>query len=364
MTQPLTLSLEGKRLQKIVTAPIGHREYVSYNRSFLEQYVPNETYYLDKKVREDLFHKGFLEKRIGDFEERFLLDLSWNSSRLEDNRYSFDEAKKILEGELKKEDEDAIMLLNHKEAILFLKNLGEKVSPSSETVCFLHKLLSNRLLGNEKSCGNMRSIPVKISGSVYLPIGIPSILEECFKKIIQIVQEVKDPFEQAFFLMVHIPYLQAFEDVNKRTSRLAMNIPFFMKDLCPFSFIDVPLDEYVQGLLGVYELNDITLLREVFVWGYIRSCQRYGVGVNVSNPSPFLLKYRTLTKNLVNEIVKKRIGLEKIDLFIKEKIKDLPEEEKEEFSLFIKESLDGLHLYNIAWFGLVPEDYQRWKSEK
>jgi hypothetical protein len=42
-------------------------------------------------------------------------------------------------------------------------------------------------------------------------------------------------------------------------------------NLCPLSFIDVPKRAYVEGTLGVYELNRIELLRDVFVWGYERS---------------------------------------------------------------------------------------------
>ena len=64
-----------------------------------------------------------------------------------------------------------------------------------------------------------------------------------------------NPFEQAFFVTLHLPYLQPFEDVNKRVSRLAANIPLIHHNLCPLSFMDVPEDLYINGLLGVYELN-------------------------------------------------------------------------------------------------------------
>ena len=64
-----------------------------------------------------------------------------------------------------------------------------------------------------------------------------------------------NPFEQAFFVTLHLPYLQPFEDVDKRVSRLAANIPLIYHNLCPLSFMDVPEDLYINGLLGVYELN-------------------------------------------------------------------------------------------------------------
>ena len=58
------------------------------------------------------------------------------------------------------------------------------------------------------------------------PIALPKRLEELFGHVMRMASEIQDPFEQAFFLMVHLPYLQPFEDVNKRVSRLAANIPF------------------------------------------------------------------------------------------------------------------------------------------
>jgi Fic family protein len=75
---------------------------------------------------------------------------------------------------------------------------------------------------------------------------------------------INDPFEQAFFVMVQLPYLQPFDDVNKRLSRLAANIPLIKRNLAPLSFTDVPRQIYTEAVLGVYELNKIDLLKEVF----------------------------------------------------------------------------------------------------
>ncbi len=86
---------------------------------------------------------------------------------------------------------------------------------------------------------------------------------------------IEDPYEQAFFAMVHLPYLQPFEDVNKRVSRLAANIPLIKNNLKPLSFNEVPQDAYINGTLGVYELNRVDMLKEVFIWAYERSCDQY-----------------------------------------------------------------------------------------
>ena len=97
-------------------------------------------------------------------------------------------------------------------------------------------------------------------------IAMPQRLEELFGIIISMAREIRDPFEQAFFVMVDLPYLQPFEDVNKRVSRLAANIPFIRHNLCPLSFIDVPERAYIDAMLGVYE-RTVSNFCETFLSG-------------------------------------------------------------------------------------------------
>ena len=92
--------------------------------------------------------------------------------------------------------------------------------------------------------------------------------------------------------MVHIPYLQPFEDVNKLVSRLIANIPLIRLNLSPLSFVDVPQKTYINGLLAVYELNQIDLLRDVFIWAYERSCALYSATrQTLGEPDAFRLRY-------------------------------------------------------------------------
>lgn len=115
---------------------------------------------------------------------------------------------------------------------------------------------------------------------------------------------IPDPLEQAFFAMVHIPYLQPFADVNKRTSRLAANIPLIRANLCPLSFVDVPESAYVAGTLAVYELRRVELLRDVFAWAYERSCAQYRVvRDSLAQPDPLRLRYRQELAEVVRETV-------------------------------------------------------------
>ncbi len=166
-------------------------------------------------------------------------------------------------------------------------------------------MLSQNLLREESACGRLRRRPVEISGTVFQPLAMPQVLEDCFRLLLQKADAIADPFEQAFFLMVQLPYLQPFEDVNKRVSRIGANIPLIKHNLCPLSFIDVPERAYVEGTLGVYELNRVELLQDVFVWAYERSCQRYlAITQSMIEPDPLKIKYREALIEAVQAVVK------------------------------------------------------------
>ena len=157
------------------------------------------------------------------------------------------------------------MILHHQAAIEYLVHDADHLAISAENIIALHALLSDGLLANRMACGKLRNRAVEIGRSVYLPLALPQRTEELFEVVIDMAAEIKDPFEQAFFSMVHLPYLQPFEDVNKRVSRLAANMPLIHSKLSPLSFIDVPAHAYGDALLGVYELNRVELLCDVFV---------------------------------------------------------------------------------------------------
>ena len=156
---------------------------------------------------------------------------------------------------------------------------------------------------------------------------------------------IADPFEQAFFAMVHLPYPQPFEDVNKRVSRLAANISLIRENLCPLSFVDVPERAYVDGTLGVYELNRIELLRDVFVWAYERSCARYSaVRESMGEPDPFRLRYRALVTDAVSEIVGSGMDKKVAAAFIKRRAsEDVPREDQARFIEVVETAVMSLH---------------------
>ncbi len=205
---------------------------------------------------------------------------------------------------------------------------------------------------------------MEIGGSVYLPIALPQRLEELFAIFLGMAAEIVDPFEQAFFAMVHLPYLQPFEDVNKRVSRLAANISLIRRNLCPLSFIDVPERAYVDAILGVYELNRIELLRDVFVWAYERSCQQYlAIRQQLAPPDPFRLRYRQALAEAVRAIVRGN------DLANEESVRRIlpatvAEADREPFVALVLDEFKTLHSDNAIRFGLRPLEFAAWQQDQ
>ena len=191
---------------------------------------------------------------------------------------------------------------------------------------------------------------------------MPQVLEDCFRLLLKKAAGIPDPFEQAFFVMVQLPYLQPFEDVNKRVSRLGANIPLIRNNLCPLSFIDVPEQAYVDGTLGVYEFNQIDLLRDVFIWAYERSCQRYlAITQSMAEPNPLRIRYREALINAVQAIVRgrKMPSTKNIQQLTDELV---PENYKKAFNKMVLDALQRLHEGNVARYRLKLSEFQAWKT--
>ena len=296
---------------------------------------------------------------------RLLLDLSGKASRREGNTYSLLETERLLElGETAegKDAREAQMILNHKAAIELLVEQAEDIGFNRYTILNLHALLSDNLLPDPRACGRLRSIAVTIGGTVYHPLEVPQLIDECFQQVLDIVVAIRDPFEQALFTMVHFSYLQPFEDVNKRVSRLAANIPLIRKNLSPLSFVDVPERAYVDGILGVYELNRIDLLRDVFVWAYERSCARYSaVRQSLGDPDPFRFRYRLLVAEVVAEIVHRHMDKKAAVAYIEQRAsEEIIQEDQARFIEVVETEVMNLHEGNIARYRLRPKEYKLW----
>ena len=368
------LSTDGLAIRTAIRAPLQQRRPVGYQRAFLDAYRPNETFYLPAHTRAHLAAMGAPQQpqhpagtHARHILQRLLIDLSWNSSRLEGNTYSLLETERLLQAGTAAEGKNALetqMILNHKAAIELLVEQADDVGFNRYPILNLHALLAENLLADPLACGRLRTIPVGIGGTVYHPLEVPQLIGECFTQILESATAIADPFEQAFFAMVHLPYLQPFEDVNKRVSRLAANIPLIRDNLSPLSFVDVPEQAYVEAMLGVYELNRIELLRDVFVWAYERSCARYSaVRQSLGQPDLFRMRYKADIVGLVTAVVKGGKNKQQATALIRAQATNIvPAHEFGRFVEVVETELMGLHEGNIARYRLRPGEYRSWKA--
>jgi Fic family protein len=197
--------------------------------------------------------------------ERLAIDLSWKSSQIEGNTYSLLETERLLkekEPASGKTKEEAIMLLNHKDAIDFIVENPDYLIPLSVSkIEDIHSLLTKEL-GVDK---NIRKRRVGISGTNYRPLDNEFQISEALSNMCELVNSKENIFEKALFLLVLISYIQPFVDGNKRTERIVSNAILMNHKYCPISFRTVDAVEYKKAMLLFYEQNNISSFKEIFI---------------------------------------------------------------------------------------------------
>lgn len=355
-----------------IQRPLKERRPVAYNEQFLDRYIPNRTFYMPFPTRAALLKEGKRAKNeapAGTYARlifnRLLIDLSYNSSRLEGNTYTLLDTEKLLlhgtavEGKL---DDEKIMILNHKEAIRFLVDHASRLEVTRNTICTLHRLLADGLI-DAHDLGVVRSNEVFIGGSKYLPFSNKSKLQEVLECILAKAALIHDPYEQSFFLLTHLCYLQPFADVNKRTSRLSCNIPLIKNNLVPLSFNDVVKEDYISAILAVYELQDLRPLTDLYVFSYNRTCALYDTTIQALSVDILRVQYRQQRRKLLANIILNQIVGPKLQTYIqKEASKLIPPKHLADFLQDLAEdlaTLDETHLYGL---GVTLQEFNIWNQ--
>lgn len=370
----IPLSPDSRDILAYIEKPFAERKPVGYQIDFLQSYVPNQTFYLPLPLRIQLQKMGDIGPNsltAGTYERailgRLLIDLSWASSQLEGNTYSLLDTKILIEQGKIAKGKAAIetqMILNHKSAIELLINNRETTDFNRYTILNLHSALSENLLANPADEGRLRQQTVEITKSVFHPLAIPQQIEEMFDMILIKASEIRDPFEQAFFAMVHIPYLQPFIDINKRTSRLAANISLIRHNLCPLTFLGVTEQAYTRAVLGVYELTRIELLRDLFVWAYERSTQEYiAIKQNLAEPDPLRLKYREMIRQTVHDVII-HSDADAMTIIQDHVNKHVEATDNKNVQALIIEELRRLHEGILARYQLRLSEFHRWQEKQ
>ncbi len=197
--------------------------------------------------------------------ERLSIDLSWKSSQIEGNTYSLLETERLLkekETASGKTKEEAIMLLNHKDAIDFIVENPDYLIPLSiSKIEDIHSILINGLAIDK----NLRKRRIGISGTNYRPLDNEFQITEALSKTCELINEKENIFDKALLVLVLISYIQPFMDGNKRTGRIISNAVLMNHNYCPISFRTVDPIDYKKAILLFYEQNNISTFKEIFI---------------------------------------------------------------------------------------------------
>lgn len=371
--KPIKYSLQAQEAYKMVNRPFRERDNADYNFDFLNNYEPNKTFFLSEKIRNDLYSIGNLRETQNkelsattkSIYVSLLVDFSYASSKLEGNTYSYADTKTLIEkGKVssKNSNKETIMILNHKNAIEFILSNIDRINYDSFTVKNIHAYLAYKLLQNNNAVGKIRKSAVCIGNSGYLPLVKSDEIEDELDKIMKKASQIKDPFEQSFFLLTFIAYLQAFEDVNKRTSRVFCNIPLIKNRLCPISFLQVNPKDYTSAMLAVYEYNDTSILQDLYVSMYESSVIKYmAIDKNEQEniPDDDFVRLRSEVFKCVNQIIKNCIDA---DYYIDHL--NCSTQDKVSLKKYVNESLDYLSDSDLFIYDISLEDLQKYQEYK
>jgi len=210
--------------------------------------------------------------------ERLIIDLSWKSSQIEGNTYSLLETEELLTKKIEasnKTKEEAIMLLNHKDALNYIVNETEIVNNLKiSTIEDIHSILVKGL-GVDR---NIRTKPVGVTGTTYTPPDNEFQIIEYLQKMCTTINSRKNGFEKALLTIVLISYIQPFVDGNKRTARIIGNAFLMSDNNCPLSYRSVNSIDYKKVILVFYEQNNIQPFKELFIKQYKFAVDNYFLG--------------------------------------------------------------------------------------
>lgn len=245
----------------------------NFNFGLIKEILPKVSLFSDEEMaalnaaqqtfREHLSDMSDLEYRKE--MERLGVDLSWKSSQMEGNTYSLLETERLLKERQTaqgKTKEEAIMLLNHKDALDFILDTPDYLQEMTvRRIEDIHYLLTKEL-GVDR---NIRRRRVGITGTNYRPLDNEFQIKEALEDTCALINGKTNVFEKALFALVLLSYIQAFADGNKRTARITSNAILIANGYCPISFRTVDSVDYKKAMLMFYEQNNISAFKRIFI---------------------------------------------------------------------------------------------------
>lgn len=197
--------------------------------------------------------------------ERLGIDLSWKSSQIEGNTYTLLETERLLresktaEGKSK---EEAVMLLNHKDALSFVLDNPDYLKELTVShIEDIHQLLTKDLSIDK----GLRRHRVGITGTNYHPLDNEFQIREAMRDACELINSKSNIFEKALLTLILLSYIQPFSDGNKRTARITSNAILIANDYCPLSFRSIDSIDYKKAMLIFYEQNSLYAFKQIFM---------------------------------------------------------------------------------------------------
>ncbi|MES2970922.1 MAG: Fic family protein [Patescibacteria group bacterium] len=196
--------------------------------------------------------------------EYLTVELSWKSSALEGNTYTLLDTQLLLLEGIKAKNKTAFetrMILNHKDAVAFIIEHKElfRSSVDFRSLEELHRIIGNNL---GISTGVRKKL-VRITASNYKPLANPHQLREQATSALGVISRAANPYVKALLALGLIPYLQIFEDGNKRTGRMLANALLIHSVGKGFSLRKTDAKALALAYLSFYEFNSMYALSRI-----------------------------------------------------------------------------------------------------
>ncbi len=351
--------------------PVAERPRARYDLRWLESYEPNVTCLLRASSLAQLEARCPLGsapiQRLNSHDlSLFMCDLTYSSASLEGSGYKLLDTVQLLHHNVERHggsEREKVIALNHYDAAKLMIEAvahGGSFPIHADNLCALHTLLAHDLLADPNAVGQLRSMPVLINESTYMPLADPVEIRAAFELICTKASQISNPFEQAFFLNVHLPYLQPFEDCNKRVARIACNAPLLNAGVTPMAWsgVDKPTraQDYHNGIALIYERQDPLLFDELFVDCYLRSIERFRDAQRAKAPNRISANYRPQIKEAVRGYFESGV----LDVR-----SDVPDDEMHHFRAYVASELRSMRS-NAALgvrYGIAPAAIKVWAME-
>lgn len=255
----------------------------SFNFELINEILPKVDLFTQEELRQlddaqELFRQHLSEMSELEYRkemERLGIDLSWKSSQIEGNTYSLLETERLLKEKRTangKTKEEAVMLLNHKDALDFILDVPDYLKNLTVArIEEIHALLTKEL-GVER---NIRHRRVGITGTNYTPLDNEFQIREALEDTVRLINGKSNIFEKALLALVLLSYIQAFTDGNKRTARIVSNGILIANGYCPISFRTVDSIDYKKAMLMFYEQNNIAAFKRIFIDQFLFAVKTY-----------------------------------------------------------------------------------------